>query len=149
MLEIDEAVIERILGDADIRLLLGSDNDDERVYSWNPPQNIVYSNNKTSALFYRNSINKRGMWSYPTQFHNILYFFRVVSLNETNAQKIIEKLLALFDANNNNSMETEHYSVKKIDFSNKTDSPNEGTPSFPLYVKNISFNFTHIFNKQV
>ena len=147
MLEIDAAVIERILSDEEIKILLGSSNDDERIYSWNPPQNIVYSNNKTSALFYRNSINKRGMWSYPSQFHNILYFFRVVSLNETKAQRIIEKLIDLFDANNNNSLETDHFSVKKIDFSNKTDSPNEGTTSFPLYVKNISFNFTNIFRR--
>ena len=146
MLEIQSEIISRILANNDIRSWLGS-TPDERVLSWETPQDVVYSGQSKGTIFYRVSLNKRGVWSYPKQFHNMLVFFRVVHISELERDFVAEKLIEIFDDNSNNKLETTNYSVKKIDFSNKSTGANEGTPSFPLYVSNISFIFSNIFKK--
>ena len=147
MLAIKKALLEYILNNQDLRNLLNADIDDDRVYSWNPPQDIVYSDNKNSAVFYRLFVNQRpGRRSYPQQFANMFLYLRIVSRSELSCELISEKIISILDEKYNFMLD-ENWSVKKINMTNYNDGSIEGTPTFPLYVKNISFSLAHVFQR--
>lgn len=146
MLEIKAGILNYLLGDSELRTLLNSDSNDDRVYSWNPPQDIVYSDSKRSAIFYRLFVNQKPtIRSYPQQFSNMFFYLRVVSKSELDTELISEQIIKLLDEQY--GFLTDNWSIKKIVLANYNDGKNEGTPSFPLYVKNLSFSFNNIFQR--
>ena len=147
MLEIDEAIIKRIEDNTEIIDYLGGNTDDSRVYSWNPAFDIVYSNSTPGAIFYQTSLTRRGVYSYPFQRQNKFLILRVAHFSKTTASLISEKLIELFDYDENNYLETENYRVLRIDLSTYSDGNNEGTASQPIYIKNLGFSFSNIFKR--
>lgn len=146
MLEIDEAVIDRIENDATMISLMSIDASDNRIYAWYPAIDIVYTKDEQEvAIIFRNSLGGRPFnWSYPSQIPNITYFFRILSINQLKLRQCSERLIELFDMT---SIETEHWGVKWIELSGAADGMNEGGPTHPIVSKNVTFAFSVVVKK--
>ena len=140
MLDIKKHIAEILRDDEDITELLGDIEEDDRIYTWNPSEDILYSNedNLISAIFFRiyMSDDRPYRWSYPSQMPNIHIHFRIKSLFDYNATKIAEQVINLFDIK---EMIGDDFRLPSIQLSIFNDGPIEGSPSIPLYVKNVQF----------
>jgi len=145
MLETNAEIIDIILADNTIKTLLGHTSDDERIYAWNPSEDIIYSSSKKGAILYKEATGKRPpRWSYPHQFSNSTLFFKVVSIDQETTDKIGERLIDLFDIKN---IQTTNWHIKHIELVSYNDSVPEGTPPNTQWVKVVSFMFSNVFRR--
>lgn len=145
MLEINAEIIDVILSDSTIKTLLGHTADDERVYAWNPAEDIIYSSSKKGAIFYREATGKRPpRWSYPTQFSNSTLFFKVVSIDQETTDKIGERLITLFDLG---TIETTNWRIATVELLSYNDSIPEGSGNSTQWAKMVSFMFSNVFKR--
>ena len=145
MLEIYTEIIDIIINDATIKNLIGYTSSDERIYAWNPSEDIIYSNSKKGAIFYRSATGKRPVrWSYPQQFSNSTLFFKVVAVDQETTDKIGERLIELFDLQ---KIETTNWKINHCELLSYNDAAPEGSPSNTQWSKMITFVFTNIFRR--
>jgi len=145
MLEITKHFIDLITNNNSIKTLLGGDNTDSRIYSWNPPFDVVYTTVKPAAIFYKDSSNGRPeKFSYPQQIPDESYYFQVISFDKTKREQIIEIIENLLDYYTFN---TEHFSVKTIQLRSKIEVDFEGGPTKVLYGKTLVYDLTNVFRK--
>jgi hypothetical protein len=146
MLEIDKAVVDLIAGDATISGYTGASAADDRIYAWYPIRDIEYTEGTVEmAIIYRNSMGTRTFrWSYPSQIPNIIYFFRVLSINPLKLRQCTERLVDLFDET---SLQTTNWNVKRITISGVADGMQEGSPSKPIMSKSVTFSFSNVLRR--
>lgn len=146
MLEIDKAVVDRIKADATMDSYLNPSVSDNRLYSWYPLKDITYTKANPTAIIYRNSIpsSRPYAWSYPSQFPNFHYFFRVLSNSPLATRQVSERLIQLFDTT---FITTTHWAVKYIELMTYLDGQNEGGASNPIVSKNVTFLFSLVFSR--
>lgn len=145
MREINADIIETILADATIKSLLGYTSADERIYAWNPSEDVIYSSSKKGAIFYKEIVGKRPYtWSYPKQFANITFFFKVVSIYQESVDLISERLIDLFDLT---TAETTNWRVGHIELLTYNDMVAEGSPTNTQWAKMVTFRFTNILKR--
>jgi hypothetical protein len=148
MLELDSLVVAQIVNDAQMISLMGITVDDDRVYAWYPTSDIVYTINQAEvAIIYRNSFGSRpASWSYPTQFPNLQYFFRVLSISQLKLRQTTERLIELFDKT---AMQSTNWAVKWIEVIGAADGMYEGSPTQPILSKNVTFAFNVVVKRGV
>lgn len=145
MLEIDAAVVSKIASDATMISLMGITVSNNRVYDWYPQDRIIFSASNQSAIIYRNSLGSRNYnWSYPSEMPRLTYYFRILSINQLNLNQVNEKLIDLFDMT---TIQTTNWSVKWIELSGSVDGPIEGDPTYPIYTKDVNFNFSTLVKR--
>ena len=148
MLEIKEEIVNVLGNDTTIQTLLGGTDSENRIYSWNPSEDILYSyeSNLIGAVFFRlyGTDDRPYRWSYPSQMPNLYIHFRVKSLNELVMNQVTERIIELFDIQ---TIETDNWRFPSIQLTTYNDGPIEGTPSVPLYVQNIVFICRNILRK--
>jgi len=145
MLEITKYLVDTLINSNSIKTLLGGDISDSRIYSWNPPFDVVYTTAKPAAVFYYSESGKRpNEFSYPQQLPDETYYFQVVSFDRTKVEQISELVFSLLDLY---TFHTEHFSVKTMEPGGISESTFEGTPTKPLYIKNIIFELSNIFRR--
>jgi hypothetical protein len=145
MREINAEIIEIILADNTIKTLLGHTTTDERIYAWNPSEDVIYSSSKKGAIFYKEITGKRpSKWSYPKQFANSTIFFKVVSIDQENTDKLSERLIELFDLG---TLETTNWRVGFIELLSYNDTVTEGSPTNTQWTKMVTFRFSNVFKR--
>ena len=145
MLELHAEIVDIVINDSIIQGLTGYTVSDERVYAWNPAEDVIYSSSKKAAIFYRTATGKRpNRWSYPMQFANSSLFFRIVSIDQETTDKIGERLIALFDLN---VIETTNWRVCHCELVNYNDALPEGAPSNTQWIKMVSFLFSNVLKR--
>ena len=147
MIEIDEYVVSTVTGDATMISLLGISASDNRIFSWYPAHDIVYSSNSPAAIVFRKSSGSRtgANYSYPSQIPNINYFFRVLSISQLVLGQVAERLMDLFDEKYNVLLT--NLGIKKIGIRGNSDAPTEGDVGNPIYVKLVSFSFSIVVKR--
>jgi len=145
MLEIQAEIVDIVLNDSIIQGLTGYTLTDERIYAWNPSEDVIYSSSKKAAIFYRMAMGKRpNRWSYPKQFVNGSLFFKVVSIDQETTDKVAERLTDLFDVQ---KLETTNWRINHCELVSRNDAQTEGAPSNTQWVKMVSFMLTNIFKR--
>lgn len=146
MLELDEYCVTKIRTDASMVSLMGITATDYRVYSWYPAGDVYYTVGVSeAAIIYRNSCGSRPYkWSYPKQFPNITYYFRVMSIDKSKLGQASKRLIKLFDMT---SIETTSWRVKWIELSGDSPGPMEGSPTMPIVSRNVMFKFSVVLQK--
>lgn len=145
MLEIHAEIVDIVKNDSILQGFTGYTINDERVYAWNPAEDVIYSSSKKAAIFYRTVTGKRpNKWSYPKQFANSTLFLRVVSIDQETTDKIGERLIALFDLQ---TVETTNWRIGSCELVNYNDALPEGTPSNTQWIKMVSFAFTNVLKR--
>jgi hypothetical protein len=145
--ELDKAVVDRCKNSAAFRTQTGASASDPRIYAWFPEGDVVYTEGQQEiAVIYRFSVTGRpGRWSWPWQLSEMQLFLRVLSINQLKLGQITETLIGLFDLT---IMETTNYSVKDIILLSVNDGLNEGAPTHPIHVRNLSFRFSQVFHRE-
>lgn len=146
MLEITKWFIDQLKADSTLSGMLGANAQDNRIYSWDFPTTITYSASLKAAIFYKENQNPRPfMHSYPSQRGNIYYYFSIVSPNKTLANQIVEYLVSKFE--NRGIFNTTSWRIGNIIMNGSAEGVNEGTPTNPLYKRNLSFLLAEIFRR--
>jgi hypothetical protein len=148
MVEIENKIVELVEADSTVTGLLGGDEEDSRVYKFDPASRHQYSNIQPAILLYRlfHQSRQGANWSYPSQKGHVILYFRAVSIDDLVASQIADALFELFDKS---SLQTDNWSVKWIQENVRNSGESEGTSATPLFVENISFNLTHVFKRTV
>ena len=125
---------------------MGITAEDNRIYAWYPSSDIAYVLSVSEvAIIYRNTFDGRPfLWSYPSQFSDITYFFRILSISQLKLRQTTERLIELFDKS---SIESVNWSVKWIKLLNAADGLYEGSPTHPIVSKNVLFGFNIVVNR--
>lgn len=145
MLEIEEYIINILSSDTILAGYLGANSTVKRIYSWYPPMTISYSSTLKSAIFYKNSQNRRDLdFSYPSQEGSIIFTFQIVSINRNLIPQIEDQLKTLL---HDSSIDITNWKVLNIVHAGSEYLENLGTPTYPLYVKNVLFNFDNVLKK--
>lgn len=145
MLEITKHLVDILINNSSLDILLGVTLSDSRIYSWNPPFDVVYNPTSPAAIFYYNESGKRPyVYSYPQQLPDETYYFQVVSIDKTKMEQIAEIIFDLFDGY---VFHTEHFSVKTMEPTGKFDSDFGGTPTKILYGKLLVFDLNNLFRR--
>lgn len=148
MLEISDYLIGVIETDVTLKGYLGGTADDSRVYPWDTPYQIIYSDSLKAALFWRNNQNPVPVnFSYPAQIGNFYYYFQVVSSDKSLANQIEERLIALLAPVTNSGFKTTHYRVGFVLNNGVGEGSNEGTTKAPLYSRVISLMLKEVFTR--
>ncbi|MDY0313753.1 MAG: hypothetical protein RBR32_01620 [Bacteroidales bacterium] len=149
MLEIDKYIIDEIKADATIAGYTGYSVNDPRVYQWEPPIPVSFGSTLPAAIFYRNNqVPTPYQSSFYSQRGNIYYYFQIVALNKTLANQIAERLLKLFKADEHNSgFSTTNWRVLTVKNNGVMDGVNQGSPTKPLYVRNVSLLLKEVFSR--
>jgi len=159
--EITDFVLDIIKANAPISALLGTVNplpeddpeydplwspDDPRIYQWEPPDEIEFSEEKKAAIFYRHNQNPNPVLSsYPAQKGNIYFYFQCVSYDKTIALDLAEKISNLIAPTENLGFSTTNWRIGYVMMNGNSDGRNEGTVKFPLYTRNLSLLFEGVF----
>jgi hypothetical protein len=145
MLEIDKYVVDKIKNDATISGYTGKDANDSRVYTYRPSVDVIFSPKYPAAIFYRDNQNPQPKeYSYPSQVGDIYYYFQVVSDNKTLTKQIGERLVSIFK---DISITTTNWRVLIVKSNGNSEGVPEGTPTKPLYVRNVSFLLREVFER--
>lgn len=145
MLEIDKYMMDAIKADATISGYTGKTASDSRVYSWKPSKDVVFSTTYPAAIFYKDNQNPQpSEYSYPYQVGNVYYYFQIVSNNKTLTKQIAERLNTLFK---DTSITTTNFRVLTVKPNGNAEGADEGTPTNPLYVRNVSFLLKEVFER--
>jgi hypothetical protein len=145
MKEINAELINVILNDSAIKTALGYTATDERIYAWNPAEDVIYSDNKKGAIFYRIIYGKRPKrWSYPKQFANGSIYFKVVSIDQETTDTVGERLIELFDLE---TIETTNWRIGHSELLSYNDAKPEGSGRNTQWSKMVTFMFTNILKR--
>lgn len=145
MLEISKYMMDTLKNDATITGYTGKTVSDTRIYTWNPPIDIVFSSTYPAAIFYRERQDMRpSRFTYPAQKGDIYYYFQVVSTNKTLTKQIAERMITLFDEL---SITTTNWRVGIVKLNSSADGNIEGTATKPLYTQNISFYLKEVLRR--
>jgi hypothetical protein len=144
MLEITDEFVDILRLDSTIISLTGLNSSDMRIYSWNPPFDIIYNSTYKAAIFIRDTQFGRvsNYWSYPSQLPDIMYYFACVSPTKTTTNQLEERIRQLLDMY---SFDTLNYRIGVITLNNVVDGINDGTPTKPLYSRITSFTLREVF----
>ena len=146
-LEICEEVIKTMKEDSAIQAYTGYTVNDPRIYSWNPMFNIIFATERPVAIFHRYSQApdpNPERSSFPTQKGNIYFYFQVKSPDKTLAMRCAERIKNLF---RNQPLNSDNYKIGIIRSNGNNDGTTEGTPTRPIYVRNINLLLKEIFKK--
>lgn len=145
MLEISKYFLDEMKADASLNILTGADAIDTRIYSFNPPFNIVFSSTYKAAIFYKDNQNPRPTeHSYPSQRGNIYYYFSVESPNKNLTKQIAEYLISKFE---NKGFSTTNWRIGIVVMNGSSEGAIEGTGTTPVYKQNISFLLKEVFKR--
>jgi hypothetical protein len=147
MLEISKYFLNQMKNDGSLSTLLGSDANDSRIYSWNPPFTIKFSSTYKAAIFYKDNQNPRPTeHSYPSQKGNIYYYISIESPNKNTAKQIGEYLVTLFE---NKPFSTDNWKIGNVIMNGTSEGVIEGTGNTPVYKQNLSFLLKEVFKRGV
>jgi hypothetical protein len=145
MLELNKYFIDAMKADSGLNALTGGDSTDYRIYQFNPPFTITFSSIKRAAIFYRDNQNPRPtLHSYPSQRGNIYLYFSVESPNKTLTQQVAEYIINKFE---NKGFYTTNWRVLNVIMNGSSDGEFAGTPTTPVYKRNISFLLLNVFDR--
>ena len=145
MFELKEPIYSTVTTDATIISLMGITSGDLRMYSLNPPEDVIYSDAVPAAITYFLKIGRRpNNYSYPSQEGNAFLFFRILSIDNLIAENIADRLKVLFDKM---TIESDNYVVKTVMLNDMTPSDSEGSPTKPVFIINVSFRLTNVLAK--
>ena len=146
MIETDRYLVQKVITDATLISLMGITAGDKRIYAWYPTFDITYENSFPCAIVYRKSLRgKGGEWSYPNQYPSMSYYLRTLSINQTVLGQVAERLIDLFDETYKDY--TASWIIGKIEIGSVVDAPTEGDAGNPIFVKVVSFSFSHVFKR--
>lgn len=144
MLGINKLIKDTIVADSGIKSLLGYTATDNRIYGFYAPKDIIYNDSKPACIIFKIHFGKRAVnYSYPLQYPNVFIYFRVLSISQLNREQVSDRLLQLFDQKYN--LQNDEFTVKFSEIGNYADGVVEGTPTKPIYAKNISVKFNSVF----
>jgi hypothetical protein len=145
MLEISDYILDELKDDATLITLLGADSNDSRIYSWNPPFNIIFSPIRKAAIFYRYNQNPRPTeYSYPSQKGNIYFYFSVESPDKTLTKQIGEEIVSLFESK---PFSTNNWKIGNVIMNGSSEGVIGGTGSIPIHKQNVSLLLKDIFKR--
>jgi hypothetical protein len=137
MLEISKYFVDQMKDDNTLSTLLGSDDNDSRIYSYDPPFTITFSPTYKAAIFYQDNQNPRPTeYSYPSQRGNIYYYLSIESPNKNLAKQIGEYLVSMFE---NKGFVTTNWRVCIVVMNGTSEGVVGGTTITPIYKQNLSF----------
>jgi len=147
MQEIIEYILDKMRDDSVLPTMLGSSEADDRIYGWNPPFDILYSDSEKAAIFYKESQDPRGNeFSFPSQKGNIKFILQVVSPDKTLVIEIYDYLDTLFCDPYSNSFETDNWRVL-VTKNDGYSSGEIGNPGKILHVGNFFLSLEEIFKR--
>lgn len=145
MLEITKYFIDAMKNDNGLSTLLGSDANDPRIYSFNPPFIINFSPTYKAAIFYKDNQNPRPTeYSYPSQKGNIYYYFSIESPNKNLAKQIGEYLVSKFE---NKPFVTTNWRIGNVIMNGTSEGIVDGTGTTPVHKQNLSFLLKEVFKR--
>jgi hypothetical protein len=145
MLEISKYFLDELKDDGNLSNLLGSDANDSRIYSWNPPFDIVFSNSKKAIILYRYNQNPRPTeYSYPSQRGNIYFYFSIESPDKYLTKQIGEYVISMFE---NSGFSTTNWKIGNVVMNGSSEGTIGGTGSIPIYKHNISLLLKEVFKR--
>jgi hypothetical protein len=145
MLQIAKYLVDILIADASIQSALGGTVLDPRVYAWNSPFDVAYNSTTPAAIFYNYTMDSRpAIYSYPMQIPDQMFNFQIVCSDRTKLEQIIELIFNLFL---DYTFHTSNFSVKTMEVKRVTESPFEGTPTKPLFIKTITFSLLNVFKR--
>jgi hypothetical protein len=148
--ELEKALVDLFKASVDYKSITGATTTDPRIYAWFPTGDIIFTPGvKDVATIYRFSITGRpGRWSYPSQIGEMQLFLRVSSIDQAKLGLVTEILIGENSFLDKKSIQTEGLSVKWIVLLSANDGLNEGAPTQPIHVRNISFRFSNVFIRE-
>lgn len=148
MLEITKYILDQLRADSILMDHLGGTETDSRIYSWEPPFDIIYDSNKEAALFYKDEqFSKDKHFSFPSQKGNINYYFQCVSPNKTLSQLVIERIEEILCDEYYSGFETTNWKVLLVKNNGTSDGEIVGNTGKILYVRNIIINLKEVFRR--
>jgi hypothetical protein len=147
--QLDKALVDLFKASSEYTTYSGATASDPRIYAWFPGGDIVYTPGvKDVATIYRFSMTGRpGRWSYPYQLGDMQLFLRVLSIDQLKLGNVTEILIGKNSFLDKQAIDTTDLSVKWITMLSCNDGLNEGAPTQPVHVRNISFRFSNVFLK--
>jgi hypothetical protein len=145
MYQLKDKIYETVINDSELISLLNITEEETRVATTYPSDDILYNDITPALLIYGMVITRRShQWSYPNQTGNAFLYFRINSIDKMVMENIAERLIVLFDKS---AVESDNWIAKTSMLNGSTEKSPEGSPSQPIYILDVSFRLSNIFSK--
>jgi len=150
MLEIDKYIMDVIKASTYISNLTGAVFGDYRIYTWEPPFDVIFSTTKKAAIFYKERhFGSPKEFSFPSQKGNIQYIIQVVSPTKVITKQIVEELDKIFCSEMYSGFVTDNWKIGVVKNDGVVEFQIESKESTkPLYIRTIYLLLKEVFYRQ-